>query len=575
MAIVAPQPEVGSSGWGVALNQFFYELEQGLSGLLPIGPLTVLEGSTFPDYYTKDEVNEIIAGANFSFFLSDTVDAGIGAYFQLFDADPEGIKSQVGPVAIPADGTPIKTFITEIGQPTFKVLAEGVFTLDIHALTTVGANTKAAQLQWELWKRTHPGGVETKLVTSEESRDLTGGEIHYTIHAALGEEINLDDADRFVLKILGNNSGTQPNNPSVTIFMEGDTASRVSVQTTITAFDDRYYQLTGAKALLANLDMGGFAITNVGNVDGVDVSAHKARHENAGADEISVAGLSGELADLQPPKAHAMGSASHIASTIAELNSKVSDGPLDNTAGVRTPTNHNNNHWKDAEDEIILDKLGTPTDNVDLDSSIAQHGLLKKLSNDATEFMNGVGTWAVPPGGAGGAWTQIAETTVGAGGAASIDWVGIAADYTHLAIMGNVRSEAAGGQDRLALRFNNDGGANYEWQECLFQGDGNPAAIAVRGSTYGSLGQIDDNASEADSFSSLWVMIPNYANTNFNKMAQARTFLIRNNDNDLDLHTFWGSNHWDNAAAINRITILTDGGDDIAEHSKLTLWGIT
>lgn len=32
---------------------------------------------------------------------------------------------------------------------------------------------------------------------------------------------------------------------------------------------------------------------------------HSARHENGGADEINVAGLSGELADPQPPKAHA------------------------------------------------------------------------------------------------------------------------------------------------------------------------------------------------------------------------------------------------------------------------------
>jgi len=31
---------------------------------------------------------------------------------------------------------------------------------------------------------------------------------------------------------------------------------------------------------------------------------HSARHQNAGADEISVAGLSGELADNQPPKTH-------------------------------------------------------------------------------------------------------------------------------------------------------------------------------------------------------------------------------------------------------------------------------
>ena len=34
-------------------------------------------------------------------------------------------------------------------------------------------------------------------------------------------------------------------------------------------------------------------------------AAHKASHENDGDDEISVAGLSGELADDQPPKSHA------------------------------------------------------------------------------------------------------------------------------------------------------------------------------------------------------------------------------------------------------------------------------
>ena len=38
---------------------------------------------------------------------------------------------------------------------------------------------------------------------------------------------------------------------------------------------------------------------------------HASRHQNAGADEISVAGLSGELADNQPPKAHALGGALH------------------------------------------------------------------------------------------------------------------------------------------------------------------------------------------------------------------------------------------------------------------------
>lgn len=63
--------------------------------------------------------------------------------------------------------------------------------------------------------------------------------------------------------------------------------------------------LDGDRAMTGNLDMGTYAITNVGNVDGVDISDHSARHENGGADEISVAGLSGLLADPQTPLAHA------------------------------------------------------------------------------------------------------------------------------------------------------------------------------------------------------------------------------------------------------------------------------
>lgn len=52
-------------------------------------------------------------------------------------------------------------------------------------------------------------------------------------------------------------------------------------------------------------------VSGVGFVTSVEFDAfaatftdHSARHENAGADEISVAGLSGDLADLQDPKDH-------------------------------------------------------------------------------------------------------------------------------------------------------------------------------------------------------------------------------------------------------------------------------
>jgi len=48
----------------------------------------------------------------------------------------------------------------------------------------------------------------------------------------------------------------------------------------------QYLLVSGARAMAGNLDMGGNQITNVGNVDGVDVSAHAARHELGGADQV-------------------------------------------------------------------------------------------------------------------------------------------------------------------------------------------------------------------------------------------------------------------------------------------------
>lgn len=45
----------------------------------------------------------------------------------------------------------------------------------------------------------------------------------------------------------------------------------------------------GSRAMSGNLDMGANAITNVGNVDGVDVSAHAARHNPGGIDAIATA----------------------------------------------------------------------------------------------------------------------------------------------------------------------------------------------------------------------------------------------------------------------------------------------
>lgn len=98
------------------------------------------------------------------------------------------------------------------------------------------------------------------------------------------------------------------------------------------------------------------------------VGAHASTHENGGADEVSVAGLSGELADDQPPKTHALGTA-HSTDTLANLNAKVTDATLIDTgdsrlSNARTPTSHASSHQNAGGDEISVAGLsGELTDD--------------------------------------------------------------------------------------------------------------------------------------------------------------------------------------------------------------------
>lgn len=51
---------------------------------------------------------------------------------------------------------------------------------------------------------------------------------------------------------------------------------------------------------------------------------------------------------------------------------------------------------------IPLDDLGSPADNTDLNASTSAHGLLRKLDNDPTHYLDGTGAWSEPAAGTGG-----------------------------------------------------------------------------------------------------------------------------------------------------------------------------
>jgi len=84
---------------------------------------------------------------------------------------------------------------------------------------------------------------------------------------------------------------------------------------------------------------------------------------------------------------------------------------IDNTIGAADWISiaggpHATSHQSGGTDPIKLDDLDTPDDNTDLNATIGRHGLLRKLSNDPAEFLNGQGDWAEPSGGGGSGHTH-------------------------------------------------------------------------------------------------------------------------------------------------------------------------
>lgn len=120
--------------------------------------------------------------------------------------------------------------------------------------------------------------------------------------------------------------------------------------------------------------------------DAETAGAHKTTHQDGGADEISVAALSGELADDQPPKAHALGGAKHTAATLAELNAKVSDAALDDSGDTRTPAAHKASHQDGGSDEIDVTGLVGSTGYVDRGDPAAYDWTVGNFTTDGTWY---------------------------------------------------------------------------------------------------------------------------------------------------------------------------------------------
>jgi len=161
-------------------------------------------------------------------------------------------------------------------------------------------------------------------------------------------------------------------------------------------------------------------------------------------------------------------------------------------------------------------------------------------------------------------FTLIASSTVGAGGAASIDFTSIPSSYTDLVIKLSGRTTYASTVEATSLALN---GSNTYATKYL-QGDGGSAASGSQ--TILNLGLMTGANATGNTFGNSEFYIPNY--TSSSAKAFSGEGVSENNATQAFAGLFAGSASL--TAAITSITITPNAGGSFVQHSTAYLYGV-
>jgi hypothetical protein len=163
--------------------------------------------------------------------------------------------------------------------------------------------------------------------------------------------------------------------------------------------------------------------------------------------------------------------------------------------------------------------------------------------------------------------TLIASSTVGAGGAASIDFTSISGSYTDLCVLTSLRAVDSANNFYLAkVTFNSDTTAgNYSSR--LLGAFGSTVYSATN--TYYS-GYIPSAARTANTFGNNQIYIPNYAGSN--QKSISTDSVTEGNGSSYEILGLWAGK-WTGTSAITSISIASDTGN-LAQYSTAYLYGV-
>jgi hypothetical protein len=164
-------------------------------------------------------------------------------------------------------------------------------------------------------------------------------------------------------------------------------------------------------------------------------------------------------------------------------------------------------------------------------------------------------------------YTLIASTTVGAGGASSIDFTSIPATYTDLKVVSSLRS--SNGNSDLAIKVNSVS-ANYSFRQVYGTGSSAASDSLSGQSTLNRAGRSNGSGTTSNTFSSNEAYIPNYAGST------AKSFSIEGlyEDNATANRMALIAGLSADTGAISSIQLTIDGGGNFVQYSTAYLYGI-
>ena len=161
-------------------------------------------------------------------------------------------------------------------------------------------------------------------------------------------------------------------------------------------------------------------------------------------------------------------------------------------------------------------------------------------------------------------FTLIASSTVGSGGAASIDFTSIPATYTDLCIKISARS-ASTGAGNLTLTINGST-ANFAYK--FLYGDGSAVVSTSNSTNANSINPGSDYT--ANTFGNVEIYFPNYAgSTNKSYTSDGVT-----ENNATASYTVFTAGLWSNTSAITSISLGASNGNFV-QHSTAYLYGVS